>query len=161
MRPEPDRATAKSSSAGIRAELFPRAIVDNSVWQRAHMPRVKESIGELIRAGIEVVTCAPQLLEVLWSARNSAEHDELLSTFGAYRNVEPVTGFTETCARLHSRLWASGRVRAVGNSDIQIAVIALQNGCTVIHYDSDFEFVEAAEPHFSHRWIAARGSLPN
>lgn len=138
----------------------PRAIIDNSVWQRAHLPPVKSVLTELIRAGYEFVTCAPQLLEVLWSARNGTEHARIATPFSTFATVDPGPGFTRGCSRIQASLWSGGLVRAVGNADIQIAMTALQNACTVVHYDHDFELIQRVEPSLSQRWIARRGSLP-
>lgn len=65
---------AQGTTPTLTGSVLPRAIVDNSVWQRAHLLDVKVALTELFQAGYEVVTCAAQLLEVLWSARSGADH---------------------------------------------------------------------------------------
>ncbi|SEB94901.1 hypothetical protein SAMN04489806_2205 [Paramicrobacterium humi] len=136
-------------------------LVDNSVWQRLGLADVKAALDDLTGAGCEIVTCAPQLLEFLWSARSGGDYAKLLNVIGACREAEPQAGFGTECVRVQQLLWNSGRVRAVGNADVEISVIAVQNDCTVIHYDSDFEHISAVEPRFSHRWIVPRGTLPH
>ncbi len=152
---------ALGTTPTLTGSVPPRAIVDNSVWQRAHVEDVRGALTELFRAGYEVVTCAPQLLEALWSARSRADHARIAATFGRFQTVDPQPGFARGCSRLQGNLWSHGMVRAVGNTDIQIAMTALQHDCTVVHYDHDFELIQHVEPAFSQRWIAERGSLPN
>lgn len=151
---------AQGTTPTLTGSVLPRAIVDNSVWQRTHLLDVKVALTELFQAGYEVVTCAPQLLEVLWSARSGTDHARIAATFGRFQTVDPQPGFARGCSRLQGNLWSHGMVRAVGGSDIQIAMTALQHDCTVVHYDQGFELIQRVEPTFSQRWIAARGSLP-
>lgn len=155
------RPLTLSTPPKLTDAVQPRAIVDNSVWQRAHLLDVRAALTELFHAGYEVVTCAPQLLGALWSARNGTEHARIAATFNRFQAVDPLPGFARGCSRIQGSLWPEGLVRAVGNTDIQIAMTALQHDCTVVHYDHDFELIQRVEPTFSQRWIAERGSLPN
>ena len=43
-------------------------------------------------------------------------------------------------------------------TDLLTAVIAAEHDLTVVHYDADFD-IAGAVIGFTHRWVAARGSL--
>lgn len=151
------------SAGGIAAwpEEHTACIVDNSVWQRLGQPEVRAELEMLTRAGVEIVTCAPQLLEYLLSARSGSEYATLLTVIGAFRTVEPQEGFAGECVHIQQSLWNTGKVRAVGNIDIEIAVTAMHHRAVVLHYDGDFGHIRSAWPKFSERWAAPQGSLPH
>ena len=134
-------------------------IVDNSVWQRLGSPVVAAALRSLTVAGIRMVTCAPQLLEYLWSARSPAEYERLHSIMAALPTVDPGTGFAHRAVRMQRALWHNGLVRPVGTADIEIAAIALENDCAILHYDRDFVQLQRIEPRLRQRAIVPFGAV--
>ncbi|MEW1962757.1 PIN domain-containing protein [Microbacterium sp. NPDC077644] len=139
-------------------------LVDNSVLQRIHRSdAVAEALIDLLESG-ELASCLPQLLEEGYSARSADEHSALIdATARAKVFLPPDANVVRLAVDLQRRLFATGRGRSVGVSDLQIAATALRSSVedqrvTVVHYDADFEHVAAVEPTFSHHWIVPRGS---
>lgn len=140
-------------------------LVDNSALQRVHRSdAVAGALIELLSIG-ELASCLPQLLEEGYSARNAEEHHLLID--GSARSkvfLQPDAEVARIAVDLQRRLFAAGRGRSVGVSDLQIAATAIRSSTanrlvSVVHYDADFESLAAVEPTFSHRWIVPRGSV--
>ncbi len=139
-------------------------LVDNSVTQRISLSApVHAAWLQLLDQG-SIASCLPQLLEEGYSARSEPSHEELIG-----HNVEskillrPLPGLVEVAIDLQRRLFAAGKGRSVGISDLQIAATALcYDGATtnieIVHYDSDFDHLAAIEPRLRTRWIVPRGS---
>ena len=65
---------------------------------------------------------------------------------------------------LQSKLFKVGHGRAVGASDLQIAATAIRHSTayqavTIVHYDSDFEYLCQVEPRLHAQWIVPTGSV--
>lgn len=140
-------------------------LVDNSVLQRVHRSdAVAEALIDLLATG-ELASCLPQLLEEGYSARSAEEHRILMdASTKAKIFLPPDAEVARLATELQRRLFAAGRGRSVGVSDLQIAATALRSTTgkrrvSVVHYDADFESVAAVESAFSHRWIVPRGSV--
>jgi len=117
-----------------------RYLVDNSASVRAlnGVRRVAERLDAITRSTADqFVTCPPQVLEFCFSARNSAEHDQLWDeiTLGI-----PLINHPENrdVLAIQSALWANGLVRAAGSLDILIAAYAILNDAVVLTCDEDF-----------------------
>lgn len=140
-------------------------LVDNSALQRVHRSdAVADALIDLLEIG-ELASCLPQLLEEGYSARSADEHRVLLAASAKSKIfLQPDAEVARLAIDLQRRLFAAGRGRSVGVSDLQIAATALRGSIgtqrvSVVHYDSDFENLAAIEPAFSHRWIVPRGSV--
>lgn len=140
-------------------------LIDNSALQRVHRSdAVAEALVDLLATG-ELASCLPQLLEEGCSARSAEEHRVLLDASAKAKIfLPPDAEVARLAVDLQRRLFAAGRGRAVGVSDLQIAATALRNTTgsqrvSVVHYDADFESLAAIEPTLSHQWIVPRGSV--
>lgn len=140
-------------------------LVDNSVLQRVHRSdAVADALIELLSTG-DLASCLPQLLEEGYSARSADEHRTLIDASAKAKVfLQPDAEVARLAVDLQRRLFAVGRGRSVGVSDLQIAATAIRNSTgnqrvSVVHYDADFESVAAVEPLFSHRWIVPRSSI--
>jgi len=142
------------------AELGPRLLIDNSVWQRQAQPGVRLALQELLsqRSPLEILTCPPIVAEVGFSARSGRDHDAVRSYLAEFPECESHPG-SSLVLEVQGALFHAGLVRAVGAVDTVIAAYAIQNDATVVHYDSDFEHVARVWPGFRHAWISPRGSL--
>ncbi|WP_250292779.1 PIN domain nuclease [Frankia sp. CiP1_Cm_nod1] len=114
-------------SAMVRIPTHP----DEPVWSQ----RVDQGL---------VHVCAVTLLEVGYSARNGAEHAQLLGTLPLARMVihwdTPAT-VTRRAYEVQGLLATAGRHRAPGVPDLLIAATAEAAGLTVLHRDQDFELI--------------------
>jgi len=140
-------------------------LVDNSALQRVHRSdAVAEALVDLLGTG-DLASCLPQMLEEGYSARSADEHRVVID--GSAKSkvfLEPDAEVARLAVDLQRRLFAAGRGRSVGVSDLQIAATAIRSSTgnrrvSVVHYDADFENIAAVEPAFSHRWVVPRGSV--
>jgi predicted nucleic acid-binding protein len=130
------------------------------VWSRQREGReLREEFDALLVAG-EIAICDMVALELLHSARNADEFEELREDLEAL----PQCRITET--EWKRALWAYGRLakqggahrRSVKHPDLLIAAAAETAGISVLHYDEDYERIAevTGQPH---RWLAPKGSL--
>jgi predicted nucleic acid-binding protein len=135
-----------------------RFLVDKSALSRAGDSQIAADFDALLHAQL-LALCGVAALEVLYSARNGADHlrmhDELTSAFGwlpteddDFRRAMEVQGLLAT----------TGRHRAVSVPDLLIAATAERHGVAVLHYDADFDLIAevTGQPV---RWVSPRGSI--
>ena len=123
-------------------------------------PEVASRLAPLIEGGL-VATTAQLDAEALYSARSSAEYEQLWSDRRlAYEYLPTDDEHWQTALDALRQLARTGRHRAVGMSDLLIATLADAHAVTLIHYDSDFDIAAEILP-FRHQWVAERRSLGN
>jgi predicted nucleic acid-binding protein len=135
-----------------------RFLVDKSALSRAGDSQIAADFDALLHAQL-LALCGVAALEVLYSARNGADHlrmhDELTSAFewlptedDDFRRAMEVQGLLAT----------TGRHRAVSVPDLLIAATAERHGVAVLHYDADFDLIAevTGQPV---RWVSPRGSI--
>lgn len=138
--------------------LIARYLIDTSAAARMRTPHVAERLAPLIEAGL-VATTAQLDAEALYSARNSADYEQIWSDRRlAYEYVPTEDENWQRALQAQRSLARQGRHRAVGMADLLIGTLAAAHDLTVIHYDSGFE-VAADVLDFRHRWVVERGSL--
>jgi predicted nucleic acid-binding protein len=121
-------------------------------------PEVAARLAPLIEAGL-VATTAQLDAEALYSARNSAEYEQLWSDRRlAYEYLPTNDEHWQTALNAQRQLASTGRHRAVGMADLLIAVLADTYDVTLIHYDADFEIAAEVLP-FQHQWVMERGAI--
>ena len=121
-------------------------------------PEVAARLAPLIEAGL-VATTAQLDAEALYSARNSAEYEQLWSDRRlAYEYLPTDDEHWQTALNAQRQLASTGRHRAVGMADLLIAVLADTYDVTLIHYDADFEIAAEVLP-FQHQWVMERGTI--
>ncbi len=134
-------------------------LLDKSALARWQQPAVAARLEPRARE-MRLFTCAVIDLEVLYSARNPAEHASLARERGqAYEWVEMDAETWARAARLQGELAAKGHLRAAGVSDLLIAATAEQHGLTVLHYDRDFQTLGRL-CGISEESVVPLGSLP-
>jgi len=137
---------------------------DNSVWARALDGRLAGSRREIFEQALaagELWTCPPTLLEMRYSARDSAHFEtlakELDSLPHAPLNAESAAVALVAQAELAKVKGISHRVKPV---DLLIASTASTNGLGVLHYDHDYDTIEQhTSLSFASVWAAPRGSM--
>lgn len=137
-------------------------LLDNSAWSRLDQPAVAQNRVEEIAEWLEqgrIATCVPFLLEAGYSARNAADHDELLGELMALPNV-PIDDCVEGRAIDAQRQLARAGHHRLPPVDLIIAALADSHGLGILHYDSDYEIVaEKTDLRFDSVWLAPRGSI--
>jgi predicted nucleic acid-binding protein len=137
-------------------------LADTTAWvwsRRAKHRDLREEFDALLIAG-ELATCDMVVLELLYSARNADEFEELREDLDAL----PKSRITET--EWKRALWVYGRLarqggahqRAVKHPDLLIAAAAEAAGMAVLHYDEDYERIAEVTGQL-HCWLAPKGSL--
>lgn len=135
-----------------------RFLIDKSALARMVHKSVRERLAPIIEAG-EAATCAIVDLEVLFSARNYADHFEIRRRRQlAYERVAVDDRVLDRAIGVQSELARSGRHR-VPIPDLIIAAAAEASRLIVLHYDRDFETIAEITGQ-AVEWVVARGSVP-
>jgi predicted nucleic acid-binding protein len=137
-------------------------LADTTTWawsRRAKHRDLREEFDALLVAG-QIAICDMVALELLHSARNADEFEELREDLEAL----PQCPITET--EWKRSLWVYGQLarrggahqRSAKHPDLLIASAAEAAGIPVLHYDEDYERIAEVTGQ-SHRWLAPKGSL--
>lgn len=133
-------------------------LADTSAWHRASHPDVEDRWGGHLDRN-QVATTELVRLEVLYSAQNALEYDQvdaelralrqLPGSAEAFRRALEVQRLLALRHALHHRL---------AITDLIIGAVAELQGATVWHYDADYDRIAevTGQPV---EWIAPRGSL--
>jgi predicted nucleic acid-binding protein len=139
------------------ADVKARYLIDKSALARMPLPTVRARLAPIIEAG-EAATCAIIDLEVLFSARNHAEHERIRARRKlAYVQV-PLTEKTfQRAIEVQGELAKLGQHR-LPIPDVIVAAAAEAAGLTILHYDADFDRIAAitGQPV---EWVVPRGSV--
>ncbi|MGH2853725.1 MAG: PIN domain-containing protein [Solirubrobacteraceae bacterium] len=137
-----------------------KLLVDNSAFQRgsdeivrAHWLRALEE-GHLYRSPILE-------FEVLYSARNAREHEELTEELQALRPLELTEAVVGAALRGQAELARhAAAFHRLPHQDYLVAAIAAAHELGVLHYDADFDRIaEHSSLAFESVWIAPPGTL--
>ena len=134
-----------------------RYLIDKSALARMQVEAVRARLGPIIEAG-EAATCAVIDLEVLYSARNREDYDQIRRRRSlAYHSVPVTEEVLERALSVQADLARSGRHR-VPIPDLIIAAAAEKAGLILLHYDRDFETIASVTGQ-PVEWIVERGML--
>ncbi|WP_420435182.1 PIN domain nuclease [Candidatus Poriferisocius sp.] len=131
-------------------------LLDTSVLTRLSQPSIRvvveplAVVGRAARAGITD-------LEIGFSARNAQEWDKLANSLSELGLIE-TTAVHMRRARQTQRLLAEQGLRGRKVPDLLIAAAAELEQLTLLHYDSDFDFIATATGQKC-EWIVTRGSV--
>jgi predicted nucleic acid-binding protein len=137
-----------------------QALADTTVWSwrgRAENVAV-ELVARLER--MEIVTCPMVKFELLVSARNGREFDEIRMDLDELDDCAIGPGEWRRALDVYRTLAHQGGAhqRSVGHADLLIAAAAEAADVELLHYDEDFERIAAITGQPT-SWIAPRGSL--
>lgn len=120
---------------------------------------MRRELDELAAAG-GVATCAPVVMELLYSARSTTEYRAVRDGFGRVRDCPIGPPEWDRALQVYDALAAQGpkHQRQVGHADLLIAAAAEAAGVPVLHYDADFERITEVSG-IDTRWVRPRGSL--
>lgn len=132
-------------------------LVDRSPLARMPSPSVRARLGPIIEGG-QAATCSIVELEVLFSARNHADHEATRARRNlAYTHIPLTQAMFDRAVEVQGLLAQTGRHR-IPIPDLVIAAAAEANGLTVLHYDADFEHVASVTGQ-PMEWVVPRGSI--
>lgn len=134
-------------------------LADTSAWHRSAHPAVADEWTRFLDAD-EIATTPPVRLEVLFSARGTADYLALSQELDALHQLS--CGDTAWDRAMHvQRALAEQHAlhhRSVKVPDLLIAAAGELAGATVWHYDEDYDRIAAITGQ-AVQWIAPRGSL--
>ena len=108
----------------------------------------------------EIAVCAPFLLQAGWSARDAADHHELLAGLLQLPYLTIDADIEEAALVAQSDLARRGHHRSASPSDLLIGACAHANAAGVLHYDRDYDhLVELTNLRFDSQWLASPGAL--
>lgn len=96
-------------------------------------------------------------MEILYSARNSAEADQLRYWLSDFEYLPCPDEVWDRAKEVQSLATRTGDHRALSMADLLIAATAERHSATVLHYDEDYEQI-AAITRQPHRWVVPSGT---
>ena len=137
-------------------------LADTTAWawsRRERRGRLREDFDTRLVDG-EIAICDMVTMELLYSARNEDEFDELSEELRALPECPIGRAEWKRALWVYRELAKQGGAhqRSVKHPDLLIAAAAEVAEITVLHYDEDYERIAeiTGQPH---RWLAAKGSL--
>ena len=135
--------------------LKPRYLADKSALARFRDPAVEARLRPLLGEG-RIATCAIVDLEVLYSARDLADYEEVLEERRSLPSVPLSKEIFAKAMTIQHQLARRGQHR-VAIPDVIIAAAASSARLIVLHYDHDFDLI-GATASVRHEWVVPRGS---
>lgn len=135
-----------------------RYLADKSALARAHLPSVAQRLEPLFVGG-EVATCGIVDLELLFSARSTADYLAILSDRRSLPRAEVGEAGIERGIEVQAAMARKGQHRGVTIPDLLIAAAAEAAGLTVLHYDSDFDRIAEITSQPT-EWVVPQGTVP-
>lgn len=121
-----------------------------------HKVAVRDTLAPVISRGV-AATCGMVETELLYSARNVAEHDHTRQRLRALEWLATPDEVWSRVAEIQRALTERGQHRAVAIPDLVIAATAERHGVGVLHYDAVFDLIAAVTGQ-SASWVVPRGS---
>jgi predicted nucleic acid-binding protein len=137
--------------------VTPRFLVDKSALARMPQDAVRLRLAPIIESG-EAATCGIIDLEVLFSARNHSDHQDIkLRRARAYARIPVDDAVLDRAIEIQGLLARKGRHR-LPIPDLIIAAAAEHAHLTVLHYDADYDLIAAVTGQAT-EWVVRRGSV--
>lgn len=134
-----------------------RYLVDKSALARMPLAPVRERLAPIIAAG-EAASCALIDVEVLFSARNSRDYEQIRARRKlSYVSIPITESILQRAIAVQGRLAKRGQHR-IPIPDLIIAATAEAANATVLHYDADFDRIAAVTSQ-PVEWVVPRGTV--
>lgn len=145
-----------------RMTAKPRLLIDNSAWAHLGLAKLNPDRRTEVAAMFardELVASLPFLLEAGYSARNAADHAQLLRNLHALPRVTLDGEAEERALDAQSQLARTGHHR-IPYADLVIAALADRENLGVLHYDHDYDLIcERTDLRLKSVWLAEPGAL--
>lgn len=139
---------------------MPVVLADTTVWSwRGRSRELADDFVEMLERD-EIMTCAMVKFELLLSAQNGREFDEIRQELDELEDCEIGPLQWRRALDVYRELAHQGGAhhRSVGHQDLLIAAAAEAADVELVHYDEDFDRIAAITGQPT-RWIVPRGSL--
>jgi predicted nucleic acid-binding protein len=137
-------------------------LLDNSAWARLnHLSLEPERIDEIASAleDRRIAVCLPFVLEAGYSARNAADHGELVKELLALPWLQ-IDAQIESRALDAQRQLARAAHHRMPPVDLIMAAVAESHNVGVLHYSADYDILRTkTDLEFESVWLAPRGTL--
>lgn len=138
-------------------------LLDNSAWARVVAGGLPTDRAEAVAGWLEhrqLAICLPFLLEAGYSARASADYQEMMDEFDLlFPRIEMAAAMEDRALLTQRELAARGHHR-LAPIDVMIAACAHESGGGVLHYDRDYDLIaEHTSLSFESVWLAPAGTL--
>ena len=130
-------------------------LADTSAWHRS--VQVDERWSVLVRDD-QLAVCTPVALELLYSARDKNEYNELARGLARLPILSLDERSEALARRTQATLAASAQHRGPTPVDLLIAAVAEVHGATLLHYDRHFDAIAGVTGQ-PVEWLARPGSL--
>ena len=130
-------------------------LVDTSVLTRLRNPAVAQRLRSLDAVGLARAPITD--LEIGFSASNEREWDKLLAALAAFDPVEVVPDDFVRALTLQRSLARAG-LKGRKVPDLLVAAVAEGRSFRVLHYDADFEHIQAVTGQPT-EWVVPPGTI--
>jgi hypothetical protein len=138
-------------------------LLDNSAWSRVVTGGLPDDRAEAVAGWLEqrqLAICLPFLLEAGYSARASADYQEMMDEFDLLFPRIEIAAMMEDQALVAQRELAARGHHRLAPIDVMIAACAHETGAGVLHYDRDYDLIaEHTSLSFESVWLAPAGTL--
>ena len=132
-------------------------MLDKSALARMTDESVRRRLAPVIEAG-EAATCSMVDLEVLFSARNHQDHEDIRARRDlAYERIPLTQEIFDRAVEVQGELARRGHHR-LPIPDLVVAAAAESAGIVVLHYDEHFERIAAVTKQPT-EWVVPRGTV--
>jgi predicted nucleic acid-binding protein len=116
-------------------------LADTSAWtNRGRDAALRHDFDSRVLAG-EIAMAPSVLMELLWSARNAADFDDIVAELAVLPRLHPAGPAWDRALEVWRELVRRGRHRQVPQEDLVVAATAELAGVPVCHYDRHFEVI--------------------
>jgi predicted nucleic acid-binding protein len=116
-------------------------LADTSAWtNRGRDAALRHDFESRVLAG-EIAMAPSVLMELLWSARNAADFDDIVAELAVLPRLNPAGPAWDRALEVWRELVRRGRHRRVPQEDLVVAATAELAGVPVCHYDRHFEVI--------------------
>jgi predicted nucleic acid-binding protein len=116
-------------------------LADTSAWtNRGRDAALRHDFDSRVLAG-EIAMAPSVLMELLWSARDPADFDDILAELAVLPRLNPDGPAWDRAVEVWRELTRRGRHRQLPQNDLVLAATAELAGVPVCHYDRHFEVI--------------------
>ncbi|GAA2820585.1 PIN domain nuclease [Kitasatospora sp. CM 4170] len=133
-----------------------RFLIDKSAFARYAKPAVRAVIDQMFNEGL-LALCGAVELEIMHSARSKTDADRIREGLRGFDWLSTPDEVWDRAVEVQALLTSAGNWRALSVADLVIAAVAERHGCTVLHYDGDYDMIAAVTGQ-STRWVVPPGT---
>lgn len=138
--------------------MSPRYLPDTSAWNRSNATTAAAERWADLLLGGDLAICPPVELELLYSARGSADYRALRDELAGLPRLELTPESVWRATEVQGLLAERSQHRGPTPTDLLISSIAEQNDATVLHYDRHFDVIAKVTGQ-GVEWLQQRGSI--